>query len=149
MPKTTVFMESARPKTQKSIFGLLIFFGLVDGAIRWGTLPTGFTLCNSGIALSIPLPANIIWLGIGIFLGVAGYQTLRQPISSTRLAWFAVFLGGLINGFDRFFRGCVTDYLHLPFFPSFNLADIMLFLGVTFLVLGSLGIYPKMKSYVS
>ena len=142
-------MLSKRSKTEKTAFGLLIFLSLLDGTLRWNVLPVGTIFCNQGIALSLSLPMPILWLGIGIFLGLALYQSLFYPVSSGRIAWASILVGGSINGLDRLFHGCVQDYLHLPFFPSFNLADIMLFLGVTFLITITLGISPKAKSYVS
>ncbi|MFZ1626935.1 MAG: signal peptidase II, partial [Candidatus Moraniibacteriota bacterium] len=94
-------------------------------------------------------PTAIIWLGIGIFLGLALYQILSLPASSERLAWASILFGGFINALDRLLHGCVQDYLHFAFFPSFNLADIMLFLGVVFLLITTLGVFSKAKSYVS
>ncbi len=149
MPKTIVSMKSERPRTEKTVFGLLVFFGLLDGAFRWSSLSLMATTCNSGIALGIPLPTTVLWLGIGIFLLLALYRGLSHPILTERLAWVSIFLGGLINSLDRFFYGCVKDYIHWPFFPSFNLADIMLFLGVAFLFSAAFGTSLKTKPYVS
>lgn len=38
------------------------------------------------------------------------------------------------NLIDRFVRGSVTDFVHFPYWPAFNLADIYIVLGVIFLV---------------
>lgn len=116
------------------VFGLLIFFGLLDGAFRSDILFPVSVVCNPGVAFSIPLPAPLLWSGTVVFLSIALYGAFSHPTPSRRLAWTSVFVGGFINGLDRLLNGCVMDYIELPFFPSFNLADIMLSLGAAFLV---------------
>lgn len=91
----------------------------------------------------------MMWLAIALTLALVLWQSLRQSFEAENLAWAAVFIGGVTNTIDRLAHGCVTDYLHPPFFPSFNLADIMVFLGVVTLILFLLGILPKAKPYVS
>ncbi|OQA53082.1 MAG: Lipoprotein signal peptidase [candidate division WS2 bacterium ADurb.Bin280] len=42
----------------------------------------------------------------------------------------AIMLGGaLSNTIDRFARGFVVDYISLPYWPSFNLADTLIFVS--------------------
>ncbi len=61
--------------------------------------------------------------------------------------WSKVLLlgGGLSNLIDRCFRGAIMDFINLPLFPSFNLADIYVCLGVIMLLL----IYVNPKSNLS
>lgn len=90
-----------------------------------------------------------MWTVILLMLALVLAQFLKRPFQWENALWGAVFIGGLTNAIDRYIRGCVTDYLHAPFFPSFNLADIMVFLGVVTLALSFLGMLPKLKSYAS
>lgn len=142
-------MFAVRPKTVLTVLGLLIPLGLFDSALRFGILELRTVICNPGIGLGIVLPSGVLWLAIAGMLFVALWQAWALPLRMENLAWAAIFVGGLTNAVDRLAHGCVRDYLHLPFFPSFNLADIMVFLGVTILVLFLLGIFPKAKPYVS
>ena len=49
-------------------------------------------------------------------------------------AGLALILGGSISNLaDRLFRSFVIDYIGLPFWPVFNLADIMINAGVVLL----------------
>jgi signal peptidase II len=50
---------------------------------------------------------------------------------------FALITGGAIgNAMDRFVRGHVVDFIHVRFWPVFNLADALVVVGVGLLVLG-------------
>jgi signal peptidase II len=44
--------------------------------------------------------------------------------------------GGVGNLIDRFARGYVIDFLHLRHWPVFNVADIVITLGVALLIVG-------------
>ncbi|MFZ1654422.1 MAG: signal peptidase II [Candidatus Moraniibacteriota bacterium] len=136
------------PKTVRPVLGFFVFLALIDGALRFDLLSLPHTVCNTGIALGIRLPDSFLWLSTALFLCIALYQAYRRHEGVEQLAWMAVFTGGAINAIDRGLHGCVTDYLHLPFFPSFNLADIMLSLGVMVLLVVMLGIMPNVKTYV-
>jgi len=142
-------MTSLRPMTANFVIGSLVCIALLDGMIRFGLFPIPATICNLGIGLGIRLPETVLWGVIVLMLIVALWRSMIRPFGSENVAWGAVFTGGLINAFDRLLHDCVTDYLHLPFFPSFNLADIMIFLGIVTLTSFLLGILPKAHLYVS
>lgn len=42
--------------------------------------------------------------------------------------------GSAGNLIDRFTRGSVTDFIHFPYWPAFNLADIFIVVGVLLLI---------------
>ena len=70
----------------------------------------------------VALLAVLIWFG-------------RHPTAS--FAWLpcGLVLGGALgNLWDRLLRGQVTDFLKLPHWPAFNLADVAITLGVIILV---------------
>lgn len=48
-----------------------------------------------------------------------------------RWGWVIIAVGGVSNLFERFQFGCVTDYLFLPFWPAFNVADALLCSGAS------------------
>jgi signal peptidase II len=63
---------------------------------------------------------------------------LRDP--TRPWSWLAIGLlaGGAIgNLIDRLFRDAVVDYIDLPAWPSFNVADIAITLGAAILVLAA------------
>jgi signal peptidase II len=142
-------MFAPSPETAKPVIGLFICLGLVDSALRFGPLPAVFSVCNPGIGLGIALPGAVLWTVVPLILGIVLSRSLMRPYGTENLAWGAIFIGGATNAIDRLVHGCVMDYLSLPFFPSFNLADIMVFLGVVTLALSFLGMLPQSKPYAS
>lgn len=142
-------MFAFSPKTAFTVLGLFVCSTLLDGALRLGFLPVATPVCNPGIGLGVELHETIMWMTIVFVLALVLSQSLKRPWGAENLAWGAIFIGGVTNAIDRHLRGCVMDYLHMPFFPSFNLADIMIFLGVIVLSLSFLGISLKAKPYVS
>lgn len=135
------------PRTERFVFGFFILLALIDGIIRFKLLER--KICNDGVAFGVDLPASVLWTVIGILLLASAWSAQRETAGAARLAWLAIFIGGLVNALDRFVYGCVHDYLTLPLFPSFNLADMMLFLGVTYLLVRMTGIFSTGKPYVS
>jgi signal peptidase II len=61
--------------------------------------------------------------------------------SGSRHVLFPVALGFLIGGsvsnlFDRITNGYVTDFIHVSHWPTFNLADCFIVVGVVLLLVG-------------
>lgn len=94
---------------------------------------------NGGVLSEVP------WWGLAAFsLGVIAALSVWMVRTPSR--WIAVSLGLVIGGatgnaFDRFRHGAVTDFIdvHLSGFhwPTFNLADAAIALGVGLLLLES------------
>ena len=93
---------------------------------------------NRGIAFGF-FPSGG-WLVINFFILIIIVIKLGQRWSKVLLLG-----GGLSNLIDRCFRGAIMDFINLPLFPSFNLADIYVCLGVIMLLL----IYVNPKSNLS
>lgn len=94
----------------------------------------------------------------GIAFGLfPGRQDLVAALTVVALVAIAVALAGLVrrdhiaalgtglllggafgNLFDRVVHGGVTDFIDLPHFPAFNVADIGITLGAAFIMLGFL-----------
>lgn len=99
------------------------------------------TSYNPGVAFSIPIPnALMIWLTpfllAGIIWLVIRSCDLQHRITKVALAFFIA--GGLGNFINRIWHGAVIDFLDFSFWPSFNLADLYLTVGV-FLLIGFYG----------
>lgn len=96
---------------------------------------------NRGIALGLfqGIGPFVGWLTIFIVLG-AGIYMARLP----REQWLArlglaVLIGGALgNLVDRIFAGQVLDFIETPLRPGiFNVADVMIYLGLILVLLGS------------
>lgn len=85
--------------------------------------------CNPGIAFGIGEEtggkiAALIALIIIFFLLV------QAKVNKLKIGFFLVFAGGLANFVDRVHWGCVRDFISIFIFPSFNLADVVISLGL-------------------
>lgn len=108
-------------------FFLWLHFSARSWAIGAGVAGS---VCNEGGPFGILLPQ---WLLIGLSLAVlillsAGCRKARS--FSAAWPWLLIISGGLGNLLERLYFGCIMDYIALPFFPAFNLADILLTIGV-------------------
>ena len=64
---------------------------------------------------------------------------LRWPgTTATRVAFVLILAGALGNCLDRLLRGYVVDFIHVPHWPVFNVADICVTAGIALLCWGSL-----------
>lgn len=92
------------------------------------------SVCNGGGAFGVDISAGILFgatLGILVLFGV---QWWREEEPLLVWAWVILFSGGLSNFLERVFSGCVTDYIVVSYIPTFNLADVLLTIGVTGIV---------------
>jgi signal peptidase II len=99
--------------------------------------PLEFTLThNRGVAFGLAGGAGAPLIGVTLIaLGVVAYLFSRNP--TRPWMWVAVGLlaGGAIgNLVDRIRFGHVTDFVDLPPWPPFNLADVAITAGVILLV---------------
>jgi len=92
---------------------------------------------NRGIAFSLPVygyVSIVISLLLLCFLAWLGWKYFSWRVVWTAFGMGLIFAGAISNLFDRIFLGFVRDYLRIWFFPVFNLADIMIFMGVIILI---------------
>lgn len=118
-------------KAGRSIF-FVAFFLCLHFLVRFWVIDADTLLatCNYGGPFGVTLPG---WLLIPALLAVSVFlvvQWRREESFSREWPWLLIFSGGLANLSERLFFGCITDYVALPFFPVFNIADIFLTLGV-------------------
>ena len=73
-------------------------------------------------------------------LGLIGTALWKQRHDASRLHVAAVLLiasGAVANLIDRFTRGFVVDFMHLRGWPIFNVADVLIVLGIGLWLLAS------------
>ena len=93
---------------------------------------------NYNIAFSLPLSGS--WLGTAILLVILLLifylaQAWRKKEIALEVGLLMVILGASSNLYDRFKYGFVVDYFDLKYFTVFNLADMMIVMGVVSLLL--------------
>jgi len=91
--------------------------------------------CNPVGPFGIILPQWFIIGGgfvivVGIFLVVWKYLNLHLE-----WPWLFILSGGLGNLLERIFFGCIMDYIHISSFLVFNVADVLLAIGVVVILL--------------
>lgn len=97
-------------------------------------------LQNSCAAFSICGPGQSAFLAISVVVMIAllVYE-FQQEASIWNHAVLGLVWGGVVgNGFDRLFFGSVTDFFAVHWWPTFNVADSAISVGVALLVLGYL-----------
>jgi len=79
-------------------------------------------------------------LGLGAIgvLALAVIVARRKGNALTRAALVLILAGALGNYLDRFFRGYVVDFIHVPHWPVFNVADMCVSVGAAALILARL-----------
>jgi len=93
---------------------------------------------NEGVAFGLGgnISAVFIAATIAVLLGFLVYLASRSR--SGWLVWVpaALLLGGALGNLaDRVRDGAVTDFIDLPLWPTFNLADVAIVVGVLLLLL--------------
>ena len=96
---------------------------------------------NSGVAFGLAdgVSPAIIGAGLVLLLGLIAYLGART--SSGWAVWLAggMVIGGAVsNLIDRVNRGSVVDFIDFSFWPTFNVADMAIVIGVGLLVLAPL-----------
>jgi len=94
----------------------------------------GFYICNPHIAFNLKIPEflfGILWTII-ICLLIYAY---RRGLLHNILYLTLILSGAMANMLDRFWWGCVIDFIDLGFWPVFNLADSFITLGAIMLII--------------
>ncbi|TAN21739.1 MAG: signal peptidase II [Actinomycetota bacterium] len=96
---------------------------------------------NSGVAFSIGA-GNTLLVTIVELLIIIGIILYVRRIKTAGIAvGFGLVIGGALGNIaDRLFRhngGSVIDFIHTGFWPTFNLADSAVVIGIVVILLGS------------
>jgi signal peptidase II len=113
---------------------------LVDRGDRVEVLPfLAFeNVRNKGVAFGLGGDISAALIGVTIILLVGLLVFLAFRGGSGWLVWLpaALLLGGALGNLaDRVRDGAVTDFISLPLWPTFNLADVAITVGVLLLLL--------------
>jgi signal peptidase II len=113
---------------------------LVDRGDRVEVLPfLAFeNVRNEGVAFGLGGEISAVLIGATIVLLVGLLVLLAIRGGSGWLVWLpaALLLGGALGNLaDRVRDGAVTDFIDLPLWPTFNLADVAITVGVLLLLL--------------
>ncbi|HAR62412.1 MAG: signal peptidase II [Candidatus Margulisiibacteriota bacterium] len=88
---------------------------------------------NKGAAFGLFRNQQLFLIIIGILvLFIVTIYRYRKPEASSLLTIGVAFLmgGNLGNLFDRIYHGFVVDFIRIPYWPTFNIADITINIGV-------------------
>ena len=125
-------------------YSIALFIFIVDRILKYCALnqkavgsnsPSGFFnfAKNTGIAFSIPIPQVVLFLlviAVLILLVSINIKYLKQKKYFLHFITVLVIVGAVSNLIDRLKFGYVIDYINLKFWPVFNLADVMIVVGV-------------------
>ena len=107
-----------------------------------GSLVTLEASRNSGAAFSFAEGATVVFTAVAVAVVVVIIRTSRRLGSTPWAVTLGLLLGGAVgNLLDRLFRapgigrGAVVDFIHLPHFAVFNVADSCITVGAVLAVL--------------
>ena len=85
--------------------------------------------------LSLHVPAHALTaFALAAVIAVVIVWARRRRATPLEHAGFAMITAGAIgNGLDRWMRGYVVDFIHVHFWPVFNVADVLIVAGVALL----------------
>jgi lipoprotein signal peptidase len=92
---------------------------------------------NQGVAFGIGGDISAVFIGATIILLLGFLVFLAVRGGSGWLVWLpaALLIGGALGNLaDRVRDGAVTDFISLPAWPTFNLADVAIVVGVLLLL---------------
>jgi len=95
--------------------------------------------CNQGIGFGIESTkiGSILFSSVALVTvaSVLIYLTVRKLKRELIFPLTLVTAGAFSNLLDRFIRGCVADFINLKIWPSFNLADAIITIGLVWVVI--------------
>ncbi len=96
---------------------------------------------NAGAAFGLfqSFTAGFLLISAVVIIAILIYYW-RIPASdwSARIGLALVFGGAIANAYDRGVQGSVIDFIQVPHWPIFNVADSAISVGVAVLLVGSL-----------
>lgn len=111
----------------------------------WFFHDVGFQLAyNKGVAFSMPLTgisAILVSLVIAILLLIFYVYKLKRTSLFAAITVGLIIGGAVGNAVDRIRMGHVIDFIHIGWWPAFNMADTCIVAGSLLLVL----FYDKLK----
>lgn len=129
--------EQSKPATGNRylVAGIFVFLIiLLDQVSKAFVIGSHFPfVCNQDLAFGIRL-GFLNSLTVIFVISACIYFYRRESEKIRRFGYLLVIGGGISNLIDRMGRGCVVDFIDFKIWPSFNLADAMISLGVLILI---------------
>lgn len=138
-------MKSFAPYRLWIIFAasFVVFLGLDQASKLWAlesqpatTEKIGFLLSfNKGIVFGLELPLPMIYVLVAGILALGTYLVIENKLwrDAKHVTAIALLLAGAMgNIVDRIRLGAVVDFIHVYWWPTFNLADIYIVLAALF-----------------
>lgn len=97
-------------------------------------------LCNQNIAWSIQLEPALFFT-LWMFAASLLFVILKK--SDWNIFLLMAFSGAISNAIDRFFTGCVADFISIGNFPVFNFADMLITAGLMLFLIKTLKNKPE------
>lgn len=128
-------------KKSHAIIGGIFLMGVlivIDQVVKWFVLRSQEieSLCNYGIAMGIILPQVafvILWGAIMMCVIYFWIQRISEKFF-VQLPYILILSGGVSNIIDRFYYGCVVDYIPFLSISSFNIADAFITMGAVIIL---------------
>ena len=91
---------------------------------------------NPNIAFSLPLPTMVLYPLLIVVIIIIVYLWLKSLKKKSILIWpwGMLIVGAFSNFIDRFYYQGVVDFINVPFFTVFNLADRYISLAVIWIL---------------
>ena len=84
-------------------------------------------------------PLILVMASLAILAVAVAWWTRRRVAGLLEHSAFALVIAGALgNVLDRMLRGYVVDFIHVQYWPVFNVADVAITVGVAMLLLGSI-----------
>ncbi len=110
---------------------LIVFF---DQLVKYFVVSRNqMATCNPGFAFGLRSQLLNSYTVV-LFILICAYLYKRESYKTRRIAYLLIIGGGISNLIDRLVRGCVIDFIDLKVWPSFNLADAAIMVGVGVLI---------------
>ena len=139
-----MFSTSVNNSYKNTAFvGGIVFVFILDRVLKlfaqlWGDQGGIFVYThNSALAFSLPAPAWILTGAIPVItfvFMVLALQAAWRGRYQGACGYGLLAAGALSNVLDRFFYGGVIDYIQFWIVPVFNLADMMIIVGLLILI---------------
>lgn len=128
---------AAKTWAQEALPGRTISGGIIDLQLAYNP-GVAFSLGNS-----LPAWAVIAFTGvITVAVAIAVWRISPRANLLQRAGLASVLAGAVANLTDRVLNGHVTDYLHTGWWPTFNLADVLIVCGAIIFAIGYLRANP-------
>ena len=123
-------------KKKQSVFFVIWLFFVFDRILKFLSISFLF-FKNEYISFQIPFSGMFFYFILSfvfLFIIFKTIQCYKRKNMIELVSWLLILTGASSNLLDRIKHGAVIDYLSLFSLMIFNLADVMIFIGVIILI---------------